>query len=106
MKKSAKRLDRRSFWMWAVPLGLGHLVVYIAIVRGAGQLWWLDVILLMLLAIALVRRFRDIGWPGWIGPTILLVTVIGLPHQFFDPVASFVLRYAIANHVGPQAMQL
>jgi hypothetical protein len=27
---------------------------------------------------ALARRFRDIGWPAWIGPTILLVTMLGL----------------------------
>jgi hypothetical protein len=27
---------------------------------------------------ALARRFRDIGWPAWIGPTILLGTMLGL----------------------------
>jgi hypothetical protein len=30
-------------------------------------------------AIVLTRRLRDIGWPVWIGPTILLVMMLGSP---------------------------
>jgi len=36
-------------------------------------------VLIVLLAMALARRFRDIGWLAWIGPTILLVTTLGPP---------------------------
>jgi uncharacterized membrane protein YhaH (DUF805 family) len=39
-------------------------------------------VLIVLLALALARRFRDIGWPAWIGSTVLLVTMIGLPVVF------------------------
>src|SRR5262244_4131755 len=100
MKKPRKRLDRPSFWKWAIPLVLGGLVLAIlgrsGAVRLAGEfdtglnavaaialaqtaiaLVWL--VLIVLLAMALARRFRDIGWPAWIGPTILLFTTLGPP---------------------------
>jgi len=57
---------------------------------------WIDDVILIFLSIALARRFRDIGWPVWIGPTILLVT-IGLP--FLG------IGIAVMNHAGDQIMQ-
>ena len=94
MKKPRKRLDRPSFWKWAIltVLGLvtlailrmsivrlvgGNDIVPIVVTAGAGALARLVVI--ALLAMALARRFRDIGWPAWIGPTILLVTQLSQP---------------------------
>ena len=96
MKKTRKWLDRRSFWKWAIPLVLGLAVLVILNVSGAvrsirlaGGIYALVIVvsaialvrlvLIVLLAMALARRFRDIGWPTWIGPTILLVTQLGLP---------------------------
>ena len=49
-------------------------------------------VLIVLLAMALARRFRDIGWPAWIGPTVLLVTVLGPPF--------LAVGYGIATYVN------
>jgi peptidoglycan/LPS O-acetylase OafA/YrhL len=62
-------------------------------------------VLLILLAIALARRFRDIGWPAWIGPTILLGTMFGLPFiaLFYVMTMRYVddhLMHAIAHLVA------
>src|SRR5215510_11407759 len=102
MKKPRKRLDRPSFWKWAIPLVLGLVVFEISTV-GRVEPVLIDVIVLLamalarlvlivLLAMALARRCRDIGWPAWIGPTILLVTVLGPPF--------LVVGYGIATYVN------
>src|SRR5262245_35823619 len=102
MEKPRKRLDRPSFWKWAIPLVLGLVVLKISPV-GRVEPVLIDVIavsarvlvplvLIVLLAMALARRFRDIGWPAWIGPTILLVTVLGPPF--------LVVGYGIATYVN------
>ena len=100
MEKSPKRLDRRTFWMWVVLLVLGHVLANVSIpAPGSAALLpmiGIDDVILILLSIALARRFRDIGWPVWIGPTILLVT-IGLP--FLG------IGIAMMNHAGDQIMQ-
>jgi|SRR5215467_12841914 len=93
MEKSPKRLDRLSFWKWAILLVLGLVVLAISGVSGAARSVGgintvvivvsakalIRLVLIVLLAMALARRFRDIGWPAWIGPTILLVTTLGPP---------------------------
>src|SRR5262245_1758336 len=100
MKKPRKRLDRPSFWKWAIPLVLGLVVLAILGRSGAVRLVGefdtglnavdaitltltaialVSLVLIVLLAMALARRFRDIGWPAWIGPTILLFTTLGPP---------------------------
>jgi uncharacterized membrane protein YhaH (DUF805 family) len=89
MEKS-KRLDRPSFWKWAIQLVLGFVVLAILGVSAAPRVGGIAVIvdsamalvrlvLVVLLAMALARRFRDIRWPAWMGPTILLVTMLGPP---------------------------
>ena len=103
MKKPRKWLDRRSFWKWAIPLVLGLVAVVIlgrsdalrlvgdldtglsardAMVLARGALGLVMILLIVLLAMALARRFRDIGWPAWIGPTILLIAMLGPPFFF------------------------
>src|SRR5262249_26123849 len=95
MKKRRKWLDRPSFWKWAILLVLGLVVLVIPDVNGvvrsvggkdrdivaivATAMAFVRLVLMVLLAIALARRFRDIGWPAWIGPTILLVTMLCPP---------------------------
>ncbi|HEY4919980.1 MAG TPA: hypothetical protein VII40_07740 [Xanthobacteraceae bacterium] len=98
MGKLPKRLDRPSFWMWAVPLVLGHLVLGFIMMNGnIGPFGVVDTLIIVWLARALASRFRDIGWPVWIGPTILLVTMLGLPF--------LVLGYGIMSGAGDQIMQ-
>jgi uncharacterized membrane protein YhaH (DUF805 family) len=92
MKKPRKRLDRPTFWKWAIPLVLGDVVLTILGDRSFGGIKTFVIVITVLglarlvliapLFIALARRFRDIGWPAWIGSTILLVTMLGLPVVF------------------------
>jgi len=91
MKKSGKRLDRPSFWKWAIPLVLGLAVLMIpngaarsvadrnTLVVVVSAMAFVRLVLVVLLAMTLARRFRDIRWPAWIGPTILLVAMLGTP---------------------------
>jgi uncharacterized membrane protein YhaH (DUF805 family) len=105
MKKSPKRLNRPSFWKWVISLLPGFVVLAIlgvsdatrpvgginTIVIEVSAFALVRLVLIVLLAMAIARRFRDIGWPPWIGPTILLVTALGLPF--------LVLGYATATYV-------
>src|SRR5262245_18102410 len=112
MKKPRKRLDRPSFWKRTIPLVLGLVVLAILdwsrVVRLVGEFdtglsavvaitlgltaMASVLVLTVLLAMALARRFRDIGWPAWIGPTILLFTTLGPPFLF--------VGYGIATYVN------
>src|SRR5262249_27240917 len=91
MNKPRKRLDRPSFWKRVFPLVRG-LVVFAIVSRGGAArsvggvnalfdvesaMAFVRLVLIVLLAMPLARRFRDIGWRAWIGPAILLVTMFG-----------------------------
>jgi hypothetical protein len=94
MLKSLHQLNRRSFWMWAVPLLAVHGLVSIAMAKGVqGPLGPIDTALIILFAAALAGRFRDIGWPVWIGPSLVIVTLLVIPFVAFG--------YAIASHPAP-----
>ena len=115
MEKSAKRLDRPSFWKWAIPLVLGFVVLAIlrrGAVRAAYSVGGTDtvvivvtamalarLVLIVLLAMALARRFRDIGWRAWIGPTILLVTML-VPPFLVPSVIYAIAIYTEATSMG------
>ncbi|HLH90368.1 MAG TPA: hypothetical protein VKX28_18100 [Xanthobacteraceae bacterium] len=97
MWKSGKRLDRPTYWMWAVPLVAGHVILGLMMMSGtATSLGSIDTGLIIGLAVVLAARFRDIGWPAWIGPTILIGTMFGLPF--------LVLGIAAANGTGSRMM--
>src|SRR5262249_588709 len=94
---SSKRLDRRTFWMWVVLLLLGHVLANLSIPSAAPfPMLGIDEVILILLAIALARRFRDIRSPAWICPTILLLPV---------PLAFLAIAIALMNHAYDQIMQ-
>jgi uncharacterized membrane protein YhaH (DUF805 family) len=95
MLKSFNQLDRRSYWMWAIPIVAAHWLLSIAMANGIdfGPLAPMDTLLVVLLAAALAARFRDIGWPIWIGASFLLATMLVLP------VVAFV--YTIASDNEP-----
>jgi hypothetical protein len=81
MLKSLNQLDRRSFWIWTIPIVTAHCLLAIALANGTivGPLGPMDTLLIVLLAVVLVGRFRDIGWPTWIGASFLIATVLVLP---------------------------
>ena len=89
MLKSLHRIDRRTFWLWAIPIVCVHGLFAIAAVHNVKtSLGGVDTALIVVLAMALVGRFRDIGWPVWIGPTFLLGTMLVIPMVIFFFMAS------------------
>jgi len=89
MWSSMKRLDRATYWMWAVPLVLAHVILAVMVANNVNSsLGSIDTGLIIGLAYVLVGRFRDIGWPVWIGPVILIGTMFVLPFVVFGVVAA------------------
>lgn len=87
------RLDRPAFWVWVVPLVLGHVLLTFMMVSGAKGFGAIDTLLVLFYARVLGSRFRDIGWPGWIAPTFVIVTMIVIP--------LLGLGIAIGSHTRP-----
>jgi hypothetical protein len=78
--KVAERLNRETFWMYAVPLVVGHAIVSLIVtVSWFGGLGGLDIVILWWLARVVGSRFRDIGWPAWAGISFVIVTMMALP---------------------------
>ena len=77
--KVPDRLDRPSFWVWVVPMLLGHILLTFMTVTGAKGLGVVDTLLLIFYSRVLGSRFRDVGWPVWIAPAFVIVTMIAIP---------------------------
>src|ERR1041385_7422586 len=96
--KLPERVDRRAFWEWAVPLVIAHVGLSAIAVAGVKAVTAVDTALVVVLATLLARRFRDIGWRGWIGASFMIATMAGAPLA--------VVAYAIASYLRPaQFMQ-
>ena len=85
MFKSLQQLDRPTYWKWVIPLVALRVLFGIAAAKGInlGPLGPVDTFLIVILAMALVGRFRDIGWPTWIGASFLLITTLVVPLGIF-----------------------
>jgi len=84
MLKSLNRLDRPTFWMWVIPIALAHLLLSMlaasSMSLGVTSPWGtMDTLVIFVLAMAIAGRFRDIGWPSWIGGLFPVVTMLLLP---------------------------
>jgi uncharacterized membrane protein YhaH (DUF805 family) len=79
MFRSIGKLDRGSFWMWALALIAAHIVLAVAAAKGTPGAGGIDSVAIIFPARAVAGRFRDIGWPVWIGPTFMIVTMLILP---------------------------
>jgi len=96
--KVPERLDRHTFWSWAVCLVIAHIFLTVLSVNGA-PFGVLDSFAVIALALVVGARFRDIGWPAWIGVTFVLVTMLALP--------LVAAGYAIASNLSrPAFLQL
>jgi uncharacterized membrane protein YhaH (DUF805 family) len=93
--KVPERLDRETFWQWAVCLVIAHIVLTLLAMSGASFFGTVDTFAVIAIALVVGARFRDIGWPVWIGVTFVLVTMLGLP--------LVAAGYAIASHLNPPA---
>jgi uncharacterized membrane protein YhaH (DUF805 family) len=91
--KLPERVDRRAFWTWAIPLVIAHLGLSAAVMAGVNGMGAFDTLIIMMLAALVVRRFRDIGWRGWIGGSFVIATMLVAPLA--------VTAYAIANNLRP-----
>jgi uncharacterized membrane protein YhaH (DUF805 family) len=98
MAKPRKRMNRATFWAWAVPIVGAHLALTFVLINGASATFLgnIDTVLIIFLAVAVARRFRDIGWPAWTGATFVIVTMLVAPIG--------VLGYAFASHPTPQEL--
>ncbi|MGJ4931230.1 hypothetical protein ACQR1I_36490 [Bradyrhizobium sp. HKCCYLS2038] len=74
-----KQLDLKSYRIWAGCLVVAHILAAVAAMNGAEFLGKLDTAIVLFLAWALAARSRDIGWPVWMAPTFLLVTMLLSP---------------------------
>ncbi len=75
------QIDRARFW------------VYIVLLWGAKAAWAIfnaqvvrlplagpiDTCIVILMAVVVAARFRDIGWRVWIGPTLVILLMLVLP---------------------------
>jgi hypothetical protein len=93
MMKLPERVDRRAFWTRAIPLVIAHVALAGAAMAGVNGTGALDTIVIIVLAALVARRFRDIGWRGWIGGSFVIATMLGAPLA--------VTAYAIANDLRP-----
>lgn len=91
MLKLPENVDRETFWMWAVPLVLAHLAFSIAAAARVPGMAAGDIVVTIWYIVLLARRFRDIGWPGWIAVAFVVATMVVIPFGF--------LGYAIANEL-------
>jgi uncharacterized membrane protein YhaH (DUF805 family) len=88
-----ERVDRRAFWTWATPLVIAHVGLATLPVAGANAMGAFDTFIIIMLATLVARRFRDIGWRGWIGGTFMIATMGVAPLAVF--------AYAIATNFPP-----
>jgi hypothetical protein len=81
-----------------VALIAAHIVLAVVATNtnGTPGIGGIDTVVIILLARALAGRFRDIGWPVWIGPTFMIVTMLILP--------LVVVGVAISSHSAPTAV--
>jgi uncharacterized membrane protein YhaH (DUF805 family) len=93
MMKLPERVDRRAFWTWAIPLVIAHVVLSGAAMAGVNGTGAVDTLIIIMLAALVARRFRDIGWRGWIGGSFVIATMLVAPLA--------VTAYAIANNLRP-----
>jgi uncharacterized membrane protein YhaH (DUF805 family) len=93
MRKPLQPLNRQDYWLRVVPILVGHIALTAAMAAGVQGMSAVDTVLIIFLAIAVARRFRDIGWPVWIGPTFVIVTMIVAPLGF--------IGYAFTAHPTP-----
>jgi hypothetical protein len=93
MLKSLDQLNRLSFWLWTIPIVIVHELLNIVVAKGA-RVGTFDTVVILLLAYVVACRFRDIGWPAWLGPVFILVTMLVIP--------AVVMDWAFAQNVGPE----
>jgi uncharacterized membrane protein YhaH (DUF805 family) len=91
--KLPERVDRRAFWTWAIPLVIAHVGLSAAAMAGVHAMGGLDTLIIIMFAALVARRFRDIGWRGWIGGSLVIATMLVAPLA--------VTAYAIANNLRP-----
>jgi len=83
--RKGARVDRASFWVLVLILCLAKAAVFqIGTMNPTVSfLSALDMIVIIAIAATVAARFRDIGWPIWIGVTLVLLCMIVVPFGAF-----------------------
>jgi uncharacterized membrane protein YhaH (DUF805 family) len=77
----SSRLNRQYFWIWIGCLVVAKLAVDFGFF-SLPELHFLssiDTVIVIFVAIAIGARFRDIGWPRWLGIVLTLLIMLVLP---------------------------
>jgi hypothetical protein len=79
-------IGRRLYWILVVALIMLKVGVVVAIMSAPGAyaiLRHVDTAIVVVLALVVGGRFADIGWPRWLGITLVLVVAILVPIAIF-----------------------
>jgi hypothetical protein len=79
-------IGRRLYWILVVALIVLKVGVVFAIMSAPGAyaiLRHVDTATVVVLALVVGGRFADIGWPRWLGITLVLVVAIVVPIAIF-----------------------
>jgi uncharacterized membrane protein YhaH (DUF805 family) len=77
----SSRLNRQYFWVWIGCLVVAKLAVDFGFILSPELhfLTSIDTVIVIFIAIAIGARFRDIGWPRWLGIVLTLLIMLVLP---------------------------
>ena len=87
-------LGRRRFWMWVaiiLALKIGVVVAVMMAPQSFSFLSHSDTWLMLALAFVVGARFADVGWPRWIGITLVVLIT------FVVPIALILIQPSKAN---------
>jgi uncharacterized membrane protein YhaH (DUF805 family) len=77
----SSQLNRKHFWIWIGCLVAAKLAVDVGLILSP-ELHFLssvDTVMVIFIAVAIGARFRDIGWPRWLGIVLTLLIMLVLP---------------------------
>jgi hypothetical protein len=78
--------SRRAYWVLVatlIALKIGGVVVVLEAPQAYGIWRHIDTALVVVLALVVGGRFADIGWPRWLGITLVLVITLVVPLVIF-----------------------
>src|SRR5215813_7351926 len=76
------RIGRLAYWFMVaalIVLKFGGVMVMLSAPQTYGILHYLDTAVVFALALVVGARFADIGWPRWLGITLVLLITLVLP---------------------------
>jgi uncharacterized membrane protein YhaH (DUF805 family) len=75
------QLNRKHFWIWIGCLVVAKLAIDFGFMLSPAlrSLTSVDTVIVIFIALAIGARFRDAGWPRWLGIVLTLLIMLVLP---------------------------